>query len=487
MATTTIDGTGAVTIDGLTLEAPGVRGHVSVERGAPKPSVGLARGGRRRPASSALDRALRRSGMRTTRTAVIDATRVTRRGARAAAAPEPLTLTVRAPRRGREQVVLTIDGGIATWHLSHELRSRAALALDSPTRTYVIPQVRPAPERATRLGFPLSTIIRIITFPVSHLVGEAARFAARRWDIEHHPPLVRAYGPDGRLTELAAADWARLAGGPTLLFIHGTFSTSEGAFGQLPAATRRELDRRYGGRVIAYDHPTIADDPFVNARAFFEIVGDRTLELDIVCHSRGGLVSRSIAERPGDLAGLGTNVRVRRIVFVGVVNNGTILADAAHWGELLDRFTTLLHLVPMPAAVATLETVLAVVKSIAIQTAQDLEGLSAMTPGGEFLGRLNTGAARPGDASYRAIASDFEPRDPDLKAWLNDEVRDDLFDQKPNDMMVTVESVVGANGSGRFPIAPAACRGFAAADSVEHAQYFGQVPTSTALEEWLTG
>jgi len=330
-------------------------------------------------------------------------------------------------------------------------------------------------------------IVKVITFPLAQVAGKAARFVARKWDNDKHPSRVRAYGRDGALTELTAAGWKRLAEGPALLFVHGTFSTTEGGFGRLPAATRRTLDDRYGGRVIAFDHPTIADDPFENARRFFSIVGDRKLEVDIVCHSRGGLVSRSIAERPGDLATLGPNVKVRQVVLVGVLSGGTILADSAHWGELVDRLTTLIRLVPGPGAVDALETVLAVVKTLAIGIAQELEGLDAMAPGSAYLKQLNKGPKTPKDATYRVIGSDFEPSDPALKAWLNDEVRDHLFEQKPNDMMVTIASMSGANGSGRFPVKAADVRSFAAADAIEHADYFGQPRTSEWLLEWLRG
>jgi pimeloyl-ACP methyl ester carboxylesterase len=330
-------------------------------------------------------------------------------------------------------------------------------------------------------------IVKVITFPIGKLAGRAARLVARDWDTERHPPRVRAYTPDGSLSDLTEEGWSHLSEGPVLLFVHGTFSTTEGGFGRLPAATRRMLHDRYAGRVIAYDHPTIADDPFANARRFFEIVGDRKLDLDIVCHSRGGLVSRSIAERPDTLAGLGRNVTVRQIVLVGALSKGTILADTEHWGELVDRVTTLIRLVPAPGAVDTLETVLTVVKSLAVGVAQELEGLDAMAPGSDYLKKLNKGGKQPGDPSYRVIGSDFEPRAPGLKAWLNDEVRDGLFDQLPNDMMVTIESMRGANGSGRFPIAPADCRLFAAPDAIEHSDYFGQPRTSEWLLAWLTG
>ena len=110
-----------------------------------------------------------------------------------------------------------------------------------------------------------------------------------------------------------------------------------------------------------------------------------------------------------------------------------------------------------------------------------------MAPGSEFLGHLNVGPAPADDPGYRVIGSDFEPIDPDLKAWLNDEVRDKIFAERPNDMMVTIDSMTGANGSGRFPIAAADIHAFAAAQAVEHADYFGQPSTSEWLLGWLAG
>ena len=209
---------------------------------------------------------------------------------------------------------------------------------------------------------------------------------------------------------MSVADWKVLSDGPVLLFVHGTFSTTEGGFGQLKPATLKTLHARYGGRVIAFDHPTIADDPIENARQFFEIAGDRKLELDVVCHSRGGLVARSIAERPGDLEDLATGISVRTIVLVGVPSNGTILAKAKYWDELLNRMTTLLSLFPGPGMSDTLETVLAVVRSIAVETVESLEGLDAMAPGGDFLKRLNIALAT--EARYRAIVLELQPQEP---------------------------------------------------------------------------
>jgi hypothetical protein len=295
---------------------------------------------------------------------------------------------------------------------------------------------------------------------------------------------VRGYGKDGSLTALDDGAWKSLSAGRALLFIHGTFDTTSGAFGGLSGATRATLHERYKGRVIAFDHPTLADDPIENARTFFGLVGDRTLALDIVCHSRGGLVTRAIAERPGDLQGLAPNVTVGTAVLVGTTSNGTILADADHWNELVDRITTILSFLPVPVAVDALETVFGLIRSIAVQTAHDLKGLDAMAPGGAFLALLNKTTTVPPSLSYRAIVSDFEPRDPGLKAWLDDEVRDHIFDAA-NDMMVSIDSMTGKDLKGAFPVTVISA--FGPTDAIEHADYFPQERTSKALLAWLTG
>src|SRR5436190_6349777 len=124
MATRALDPNGTVTVDGLVLSAPGVRGEVSVERVA-RPSRVPAGRAAADTVPDPLDRALRRQGMRTYRTIAVQGTRAAsaavaarppRRRADRGPRPDPLTLTVPAPRTGRGQVVLMVDNGVATWH-----------------------------------------------------------------------------------------------------------------------------------------------------------------------------------------------------------------------------------------------------------------------------------------------------------------------------------------------------------------------------------
>ena len=481
-----LDDRGRVEVDDIVLEAPGLDGDVTVERPA---ADGGMRGSRAR---RALDEAMGRLDMENQAEVTVAGPRHlgpvaddTRGGQ---TVTTTMRLTVPGPPDDFEQAVLSTDEhGVATWHMAGAQKPVGkAVRGGKKVRTYTIERTAaPAKGKGTTRGIipGLDKVIRVITFPVAWAVGKAARFAVREWDVKRHPPQVRSYDKKGKLADLDDKVWKSLSAGPTLLFVHGTFSTTDGGFGGLKAETRKALDDKYDGRVIAYDHPTIADDPIENARRFLEIAADRRLELDIVCHSRGGLVSRAIAERPGNLAGLAPKTGVRSIVLVGVPSGGTILADAKHWNELLDRLTTLLNLVPGPGVSDVLESVLAMVRSIAVETASNLKGLDAMVPNGKFLKDLNI--ATNSGASYRAIVSDFEPNNPGLKAWLNDAVRDTIFDHKPNDMMVTIESMTGKNGSTRFPVTDLA--EFRQKDRIEHAHYFPEKATAKALLDWLPG
>ena len=488
MAGKTLDQRGTVDIGAVTLRAPGLRGTVTVdERDATRDVRGS------RAERGPLAEAKRANQMSTSHVVAIDDPRdVPRPGAadRGGRRPGPtdMSLTVPAPASGQEQVVLSTDEhGVRTWHFSASQSGADGVRSARRTRTYEIHRTAaasPSSGTGARGAVPgASKIIEVITFPIADAFAQGAKFAVGAWDRRTHPHTVRMAGPP--LRPMTDADWEALTKGPALLFVHGTFSTTEGAFGALPPDTMATLLDRYDGRVIAFDHPTIVDDPFDNARAFLDMAGDRRLDLDIVCHSRGGLVARSIAERPAKVRRAQSAVNVNRIVFVGVPNEGTILADADHWNELVDRFTTMLSLAPLPGASDVLESVLALVRSMAVKTAKALDGLSCMAPDSAFLKHLNGSDPSSDAARYVAIVSDFEPTDAGLKAWLNDVIRDRIFSRLPNDMMVRIDSMCGESLSNRFPIAERDRYAYASSNAVEHSGYFPLPPTSTALLDWL--
>ena len=137
----------------------------------------------------------------------------------------------------------------------------------------------------------------------------------------------------------------------------------------------------YGGNVLAFDHPSLSVTPQQNAAELLSMIPpDRRLDLDIVSHSRGGLVARAIADVA---ASADSRCRVRSTVFVAAPNGGTPLADDKHIKAFIDRMTTMLNLIPdgplsLPADI--LSGVLDVVKILAAGAVEGLPGLRAMDP-----------------------------------------------------------------------------------------------------------
>lgn len=311
---------------------------------------------------------------------------------------------------------------------------------------------------------------------------------ARRWEAKHRPAFSRIYGPDDyqnddpKFPRLDSAGWRRLAQGRALLFVHGTFSTC-GSFSVLAPSVMDELSRRYEGRVFAFNHPTLTADPRENAISFLRDIPDGVqLEIDVVCHSRGGLVARQIAAL-GEVEG---SVAVRRIVFVGATNAGTVLVDGDHMIEMIDRFTTIAKFIPQGVARKVVDALVLVVKVLGHGLVSELEGLSAMSPSGPFLKALNVPGGRAPD--YFAIASDFEPKSgtPFISLRrIEDLAADRVFENAANDLVVPHDGVFAKNGALGFPIADARCLRFEPSDAIVHTEFFSETRTGAKLLEWL--
>ena len=375
---------------------------------------------------------------------------------------------------------------------AHEFRQAgAARDLAIPLR-FTIPiraQARAAAPGARGLGDVITKIKSLFFKFTDTLLGPIIHGFARKWETQNRPSFVRSFGPDDyqnddpNFPRLDDAGWRRLSQGRAILFVHGTFSTC-GTFSPLKPAVIAELSRRYGGRMFACNHPTLTADPRENALAFLGSIPDSVkLDVDIVCHSRGGLVARQIAA----LGRLQGSVTVRRIVFVGATNAGTLLADPDHMVDMIDRFTTIAKFVPQGMASRILDALILAIKVIGHGLLSDLEGLAAMNPSGEFIKALNVSADDLAPDLF-AIASDFEPKPgtPFLSlARVEDSTLDRVFENAANDLVVPREGVFAKNGAPGFPIANARCLLFGPSDGVIHTEFFSEARTGAQLLEWL--
>jgi hypothetical protein len=323
------------------------------------------------------------------------------------------------------------------------------------------------------------------------VIGKVSELFAEHWEQKKRPYGLRDFAPanfrDPNGPALTEADWQKIAGGRGLLFIHGTFSTAHGAFNQIPDDVFAELHRRYGGRVLAFNHFSLSHSPKRNIEWLLAHIPAGAFELDVVCHSRGGLVARTLAEHPAVFELNAARIKVPRLVCVGVPNAGTLLAHPDHMVKLLDRITTSLNLFPSGPVTETLEAIITAVKVIGHGALGGLDGLASMNPSGKFLSELNQGPAS--DTVYHAIAADFEPTDEGLKALLAgtvaNTVADRVFGNDPNDLVVPLAGAFGANGCGAFPIPDERVVQLPATAGVMHTQLFGHPETSKKLLEWL--
>lgn len=314
--------------------------------------------------------------------------------------------------------------------------------------------------------------------------GSPEPWSAAAWQAGVIPPPP-APGDDG----------TAVAPEPVLLFVHGTFSSTLGSFGELfrLPTTLRALTARYGDRIFGFEHRTLTESPIANALALAELLPART-RLHLVSHSRGGLVGdllclggldepaalladdtlAALPERDrGDLRALVALLRerqihVERFVRVASPSRGTTLASGR-----LDRWLSvmfhLLKQVPLLGGTlvdAVLELILAVVKQP--QDADKLPGLAAMMPDAPLIGVLNRPDLRVAETARLAvIAGDIQETGwwGRLKLLLPD-----LFFAGDHDLVVNTGSMYGGlrRARGWFH--------FAQGEDINHFNYFGAPP-----------
>jgi len=479
-----------VKIGNVTLRTPGLAGSAQ----SLPPQAPATRAAEQSTAE--LEAALARASVQPQETVEISGTREV--GAPAGAAVRSTSfgepaIEVTVPDAGADwgQFLLAKDeSGVVTWHFPVDTANRLDVTRGAATRTYVIRRFA-APAAATAatrglFGALGKKLLKVLAFRLLDPIGgEVGDYFAARWEARSRPYRFRSFLPASYQAEdvppLGPDDWHALSAGRSLLMIHGTISRTQSAFGSLSPATVQALHVRYQGRVFSFDHFTLSEDPKQNVEWFFSHVPDGTkLEVDVVCHSRGGLVARELAERESEFSLGSRQLAVRRVVFVAVPNAGTILADADYMNDFVDSYTNLLNFLPDNGVSETFETVITVAKQLSVGALRGLDGLQSMKPGGGFLTALNTGA-RDGKR-YFALSANFEPKDPGWKAWATDRLLDKIF-KADNDLVVPTLGVYDRNGSGFFPIEEREV--FDKDAGIAHTAFFGDPRVQAKILEWL--
>jgi hypothetical protein len=291
------------------------------------------------------------------------------------------------------------------------------------------------------------------------------------------------------------------ADGPRLVLIHGTFSSNDNLIDELRATSAGAALLTHAWAkykdVLTFDHPTIAVSPMLNALDLGRRLAGVQGDIDVVCHSRGGLVTRWWLEAFDRAPG------ARRAVLVGSPLDGTSLASPPRLRNVMSWLTNLnkviaagLSPIPFLHVVGALARLTAVVTNAAAQTPV-LDAAVALIPGlvaqsrvqNNFeLNRLNIAGGRRPD--YFAIKSNFQTDKPGWEFWkyfvdTKKKVLDGLTDlvfARDNDLVVDTDSMIVI---GKECVRPDRVFAFPAGDTVYHTNYFRQPDTLKHIGEWL--
>jgi hypothetical protein len=492
--------------NGVKLAAPGLTGTAEIQAGR-QPHT---RGGGSEQATEAVDTALEQAGFQEISSIVLDVQQTATSGStlptRTMGGEEGMTLEVPDLGDTVGQIVMAIDNGVVTWNFPQDQQGQIEIPAHRGAggqKRFVIRSAVPAIDHSANLqqrglfGAIGKKVLKLLVYPVTDaILGPVGEYFAGKWEQKNRPHNIRRFTvADYRqplADPLSDAEWQHLATGRSLLFVHGTFGTAHGGFGKLPEAVLSELHAAYENRVFAFDHKTLSVSPEHNASWFGEMIRTKlaasaSLDVDIICHSRGGLVSRVMA---GELATPGLEkLSIGNVIFVATPNQGTVLADPDHVVNFLDRFTSALDLAPPgPVSVVTdiLEAILTVVKVIGHAGLSGLDGLASMDPGGTFINRLNS--AGPATARYFGMSSNYEPPE-NLAAFtmmkLGDGLVDRVFQSGLNDLVVPTEGVNLGNTNADFPIPDERSLRFTAGQAIWHSDFFGHPTTQQKIKDWL--
>jgi len=308
---------------------------------------------------------------------------------------------------------------------------------------------------------------------------------------------LRLLGDEGLVPVTSAPETGRI-----LLLVHGTFSESDtllGAFEQTPEGSSfLDWARGHYSHVLTFDHPTLPVSPVLNARRLALLLAGTQASIDVVCHSRGGLVTRwwlEVFDRAPP--------EKRRAVFVGSPLAGTGLAAPPNIRGSLSLLSNIgMALGAASAAVPFLTVVTGVFRVVTSVTklaakTPAVDAAVALVPGLMAQSRVGNNqeiislrqAPEALAGRYFAIKSNFESDKPGWQFWryfrnLGDHAKDavaDLVFEGQNDLVVDTGSMVDLCDGLTIP--PEQVLDFGTTDTVHHTNYFAQPRTLDFLRE----
>lgn len=359
--------------------------------------------------------------------------------------------------------------------------------------TFVLPreneQTDKLPVKKVRgaITMGIRRIVKVFAWLTDGIVGGAAMVGVKKWEEKNRPYQLKAISESGEGMEV---DWSLFDKKPTLLLLHGTFSTWEAAFdGLFKDKAYRELYDRYEGRVLAFNHPSLHKSPSENVQELFKMIPDgQELNVDIITHSRGGLVGRELIERYDEYDNSEVRIKVNKAIFVASPNQGTVLTDKDNWVNLIDSYTNLVTTLPDNIGTIILESVITLVKVIGGGALRGLPGLQAMMPTGDHMKRLNTTTGNV-ETIYYAMGANYAPNDDKLLARYGKRILmkalAKIFDEDSDMVVPTNGSFTTGKDNGGFPIPAERQKLYMLEQDVNHVNFFTHRIVNKTLVAWL--
>jgi hypothetical protein len=286
-----------------------------------------------------------------------------------------------------------------------------------------------------------------------------------------------------------------------LVLVHGTFSQSQALVDGIRRsgnadAFYKSVFKTYD-EVLAFEHPTLAVSPVLNALDLHRELAGIDGPLDLIAHSRGGLVTRWAIETFGLPA---TSIRA---VLVGSPLGGTSLASPPRLRATLGLLTNIGTALKGAGALTTAYAPFLIAPLALLKVATSVVGVVAnspvidctiaMIPGLAAQSRVGNNAEltrlrvlpHRGSAEYYVVTSDFQPEDPGWRFWkwfrgrrIANAAADKIFPGS-NDLVVDTDSMSDLPGGHK------AKKAFGANATVHHTNYFEQPNTLSFIMDSL--
>lgn len=339
-------------------------------------------------------------------------------------------------------VELEFEGGFKRWVRAGDLRAQATQeASRSATSEFMLtPGSFEVSNQRGAVGLVLKFLRLLKVDPVSDMSDALSELLVDKLETRKipQPGVYRCASTDKLELELITQAGDIDTSKPVLLFLHGTFSSTDGSFGELwesrqgynAAAWLQRLFAPYGQQVLALEHHTLTVSPVQNALQVLRVLPPHT-RLHLISHSRGGLVGELLCQgvlkrktrdsgdkfldseeifsraelqpfehhaRTQDLQGLqeiatllnDKQIRVERFARVACPGRGTVLASERLEDNLSVIFNVL-SFIPAPRFQVLAEFVRTVLMATARKRTnpQELPGLEAMMPTSPLVRLLN--------------------------------------------------------------------------------------------------